>query len=135
LELDQVITSPEGYRYIGECEGKDSKDIDITKFRQLLESMSADFDREEVKEKAFGILFGNAQRLTDPKDRTLDFTQKCKVGATREKISLIKTVDLFTVTKFLKEKPDESFQKSCRDAIHGGLGGVVKFPDVPLEIK
>jgi len=27
LELDQVITSPEGHRFIGECEGKDNKDI------------------------------------------------------------------------------------------------------------
>ena len=135
LELDQVITSPEGYRYIGECEGKDNKDVDITKFRQLLESMSADFAREEVEEKAFGILFGNAQRLTDPKDRTLDFTQKCKTGATREKIALIKTTDLFAVAKFLKETPNESFQKICRDAIHGGLGGIVKFPDVPSEEK
>lgn len=130
LELDQVIKSPEGFRYIGECEGKDNKDIDITKFRQLLESMNADFAREEVKEKAFGILFGNAQRLTDPSDRTLDFTQKCKVGAAREKIALVKTADLFKVAKFLKETPDKNFQKKCRDAVYGGLGGVVKFPDV-----
>lgn len=43
LELDQVILSPEKYRYIGECEGTDNKDIDITKFRQLSESLSADF--------------------------------------------------------------------------------------------
>ena len=28
LELDQIIVSPEGYRYIGECEGKNKKDID-----------------------------------------------------------------------------------------------------------
>jgi hypothetical protein len=53
LELDQVITNSEGHRYIGECEGKDNKDIDITKFRQLLESLNADFDREEVEEKAY----------------------------------------------------------------------------------
>jgi hypothetical protein len=56
LELDQVILSPEGHRYIGECEGKDNKDIDITKFRQLVESMNADFARKDVSEKAFGIL-------------------------------------------------------------------------------
>lgn len=35
LELDHVIISPENVRFIGECEGKDSKDINITKFRQL----------------------------------------------------------------------------------------------------
>lgn len=135
LELDQIIKSPEGFRYIGECEGKDNKDIDITKFRQLLESMNADFAREEVDEKAFGILFGNAQRLMDPKDRTLDFTQKCKTGAAREKIALIKTTDLFKVAKFLKETPNKVFQKSCRDSIHNGLGAVVKFPDISHETK
>ncbi|MDA1061239.1 MAG: hypothetical protein O3B47_05635 [bacterium] len=131
LELDQVITSPESHRYIGECEGKDNKDIDIIKFRQLLESMNADFARDEVEEKAFGILFGNAQRLTDPKDRTLDFTKKCKIGAEREKIALVRTIDLFTVAKFLKETPDGAFQKSCRDAVHNGLGSIVQFPVVP----
>lgn len=131
LELDQVITSPERYRYIGECEGKDSKVIDITKFRQLSESMSADFDRKEVSEKAFGILFGNAERLIDPNKRTLDFTKKCKIGAEREKISLVKTIDLFIVTKYLKEYKDDKFQLACRGAIHDGLGGIVKFPDIP----
>lgn len=135
LELDQVIISPDGFRYIGECEGKDNKDIDITKFRQLLESMNADFAREEVEEKAYGILFGNAQRLIDPKDRTLDFTKKCKIGAAREKIALVKTTDLFVVAKFLRENPDKSFQKSCRDAIHNSLGNIVKFPDIPLKKK
>ena len=38
LEMDQIIISPEKHRYIGECEGKDIKDIDITKFRQLQRS-------------------------------------------------------------------------------------------------
>ena len=135
LELDQVITSPEGVRYIGECEGKDNKDIDITKFRQLMESMNADFARDEVEEKALGILFGNSQRLEDPQNRTLDFTQKCKIGATREKIALVKTIDLFEVAKFLKENPDDTFQKKCRDAIYDGLGKIVVFPDVQSKAK
>ena len=52
LELDQVITSPEGVRFIGECEGKDNKQIDITKFRQLSDSLNEDFERENVNEKA-----------------------------------------------------------------------------------
>jgi len=133
LELDQVITSPEGYRYIGECEGKNEKDVDIAKFRQLLESLNADFAREEVQEKAFGILFGNAQRLIDPEKRTLDFTQKCKIGADREKIALVKTADLFNVAQFLKENKDDKFQKECRTAIHNGLGKIVVFPSVPTD--
>lgn len=133
LELDQIITSPEGYRYIGECEGKNEKDINITKFRQLLESLNADFDREEVEEKAFGILFGNAQRLIEPKNRVLDFTQKCKTGAKREKIALVKTTDLFIVAKYLKEHKDGKFKLACRKAIHGGLGEIVRFPQIPAE--
>lgn len=133
LELDQVIISPEKHRYVGECEGKDSKDINITKFRQLADSLNADFAREEVEEKAFGILFGNPERLKDPKKRTLDFTTKCKSGAKREKIALVKTVDLFVVAKYLSENKDEEFKKACRVAIHSGLGEIVKLPDIPKK--
>lgn len=112
LELDQVIISPEKQRFIGECEGKDSKDINITKFRQLLESLNADFAREDVEEKAYGILFGNPQRLIEPQNRTLDFTEKCKICAEREKITLIKTSDLFPIVKYLREKKNEAFKKN-----------------------
>lgn len=131
LELDQVIVSPEKHRFIGECEGKDTKDINITKFRQLLESLNADFARDEVQEKAFGILFGNPQRLTEPNSRTLDFTEKCKIGAEREKIALIKTSDLFFIIKYLKENDNNDYKKKCRDAIFKGLGKIVKFPPIP----
>jgi hypothetical protein len=132
LELDQVILSPEGERFIGECEGKaNNKAINITKFRQLVESLNADFDRDEVEEKAFGILFGNAERLKDPSERTLDFTQKCKTGAHREKIALVNTTDLFIVAKYLSENIDEDFKQDCRIAIINGLGQVVKFPKIP----
>lgn len=131
LEMDQVITSPENHRYIGETEGKDSKDINVTKFRQLVDALNADFAREEVKEKAFGILFGNAERLIEPEKRKLDFTEKCRSGAEREKIALVRTIDLFAVAKYLNESNDENFRKGCRDAIHRGLGKIVEFPAVP----
>jgi len=130
LELDQVILSPEKHRFIGECEGKDNKDINIDKFRQLLELLNADFAREDVEEKALGILFGNPERLKDPNERTLDFTQKCKIGAKREKIALVKTVDLFVITKYLSENEDEKFKKACRKAILDGLGKIVEFPKI-----
>jgi len=133
LEMDQVIVSPENIRYIGENEGKDNKDINITKFRQLVDALNADFAREEVEEKAFGILFGNAERLKEPAKRKLDFTDKCKSGAEREKIALVKTIDLFTVAKYLNENDDEDFKKECRDAIHKGLGEIVKFPVIPIN--
>lgn len=133
LELDQVITSPEGQRYIGECEGKDSKDINITKFRQLIESLNADFARDEVQEKALGILFGNPQRFEEPSKRDLDFTEKCKIGAEREKIALIKTPDLFFVVQYLRDNENETLKKECRDAIYNGLGKIVEFPKIPKQ--
>ncbi len=133
LELDQIIDSSEGNRYIGECEGKDNKDIDITKFRQLQDSLNEDFQREEISEKANGILFGNPQRLVSPSKRNLDFTEKCKNGADREKIGLIKTADLFKVAKYLLENKDEIFKELCRKEIHNQLGTVVKFPAIPKK--
>lgn len=133
LELDQVIISPEKHRYIGECEGKNKKDIDISKLRQLIESMNADFAKDEVDEKAFGILFGNPQRFTSPDKRTLDFTKKCKTGAEREKIALIKTADLFKVARYLAENNDDQFKKECRETIQNGLGTIIEFPDLPKK--
>jgi len=131
LELDQIITSPEGLRYIGECEGKDSKDIDISKFRQLLDSLNEDFEREEVTEKAMGLLFGNPQRLLHPNERTLDFTQKCISGAKRERIGLIKTADLYEVARYLSENEGEEYKVLCRNAIYEQLGDIVLFPALP----
>lgn len=133
LEIDHVIISPEGQRYIGECEGKDTKDINITKFRQLTDSMNADFGRDDVSKRALGILFGNPQRLTRPEERTIDFTVKCKDAASREKIALVKTPDLYVAIKYILETKDEKYKKSCRDAIHKGLGGVVAFPSQKIK--
>ena len=133
LELDQVITSPEGLRYIGECEGKDNKAIDITKFRQLLDSLNEDFEREEIDEKAFGLLFGNPKRLISPENRSDFFTRKCLSGAEREKIGLIKTVDLFFIAQYLSKKKDKEYQEECRKAIQNGLGKIIEFPKVPKK--
>ncbi|WP_421948070.1 hypothetical protein [Phaeodactylibacter xiamenensis] len=131
LELDQVILSPENKRYIGECEGKDNKAIHIGKFRQLNDLILEDYEREDVEEMATGILFGNPQRLLDPKTRDVDFTQKCVSGAEREKIALIKTPDLFHVARYVKESDDLEYAKKCRDAINDQLGRVVIFPALP----
>lgn len=133
LELDQVITGPENIRCIGECEGKDTKDINIDKLRQLVESMNADFYRDGVDVRASGILFGNAQRLVEPKSRTLDFTEKCKKSAEREKIALVKTVDLYHVSKYLSETNNKEYKKSCREAIYQSFGKLVKFPPTPSQ--
>lgn len=135
LELDQVITSPEGWRFIGECEGKDNKSIDITKFRQLSDALNEDYEREEVNEKAYGLLFGNPFRLMSPTKRKNPFTEKCKSGATREKIGLIETIDLYEVAKYLMENEDEEFKKECRKTIFEKLGQVIKFPVISNKMK
>lgn len=128
LELDQIIYAPEGHRYIGECEGKDRKAIDISKFRQLSDGLSADFEREEVEEMAFGLLFGNAQREVEPNKRELDFTTKCINGAKREGIGLIKTHELYSVCQYIANSNDSAFATKCRKAIHDQLGSIIKFP-------
>lgn len=130
LELDQVITSPEGWRFIGECEGKDNKSIDISKFRQLSDALNEDYEREEVSEKAYGLLFGNPFRLLSPSQRKNPFTEKCKSGAHREKIGLIETIDLYKISKYLMENEDEDFKKECRKTIFEKLGEVIKFQTI-----
>jgi hypothetical protein len=132
LELDQIITSPEGDRFIGECEGKDKRDIDITKFRQLMDALSEDFARDEVQDKASGILFGNPQRLINPSIRILDFTDKCKRGAEREKIALIRTSDLYFAARHALESNDDNFKLLCRNSIKNQLGKIVKFPSTGI---
>lgn len=131
LELDQVITSPEGWRFIGECEGKDNKAIDISKFRQLSDALNEDFERDEVIEKAYGLLFGNPFRLIHPSKRKNPFTEKCNSGALREKIGLIQTTDLYKVSKYLLENKNEKFKKECRKVIFEKLGELIKFPTIP----
>ena len=132
LELDQVITSPEGERLIGECEGKDNKTINVTKFRQLNDSLAADFERDEVDNKAKGILFGNPMRLIDPKNRKDWFTDKAISGAVREGIALVKTPDLYKIVKYIQDSGDNNFASNCRSAI-ADQAGVVKFPDIPVS--
>lgn len=128
LEIDHVIISPEGERFIGECEGKDTSAISIDKFRQLEENIQSDLQREEVEAPAIGILFGNGFRLTKPEDRSEQFTTKCLNSAKRGTI-LIRTPDLYKVAKYLSENKDDEYAKACRDAILAGKGSIVNFPN------
>lgn len=133
LEIDQIITSPEWYRYIWECEGKDNKAIEITKFRQLSDSIQEDAEREEVKEEAFWILFWNPERLSPLAERKAFFTQKCVDGAKRRSFGLIYTPDLFYVAKYVRENNDANFAKICRDEIHKQLWNKIEFPELPTK--
>jgi len=133
LELDQIILSPEGQRFIGECEGKDNRAIDITKLRQLSDAINEDFERDEVEDEAFGLLFGNPFRLTKLEERDEPFTTKCLQAAKRRNIGLIVTSELFNVCKYLKHTNDTKYMLQCRKIIYNGLGGIIKFPPIPKK--
>ncbi len=134
LELDHVITSPEGDRFIGEAEGKDTSAINIDKFRQLSTNIQEDLQREEIENPATGILFGNGFRLTKPSERAEQFTTKCINTAKSSNCVLVRTIDLFQVAKYVKESNDETFAKSCRDVIKNTVGKIVDFPVVPKKL-
>lgn len=127
-EFDAVFESAEG-RLIGEAEGKDNKSINIDKLRQLEMNIHEDYSRDEVKEIAKGALFGNAYRLLPPEDRGDFFTEKCVIAAKRSETALVRTTDLFDVSKYLSSTEDKEFGKICRKAILDAVG-VVVFPDI-----
>lgn len=128
LELDHVIISPEGDRFIGEAEGKDTSAINIDKLRQLATNIQEDLQREEVENPATGILFGNGFRLTKPSERAEQFTTKCINTAKSLNYVLVRTTDLFRVAKYIKESKDKNFAKKCRGAIKNSVGKIVDFP-------
>jgi hypothetical protein len=128
-EFDVVFESEEG-RLIGEAEGKDNRSINIDKLRQLGMNIQEDYDRDEVKEMAKGVLFGNAYRLTPPEERGEFFTEKCIIAAKSSNTALIRTTDLFNVSKYLSSVEDKEFAKKCREVILEA-NGIVIFPDVP----
>jgi hypothetical protein len=120
-------------RFIGECEGKDNSPVNIDKLRQLGDNIQADLQREGVEKPATGVLFGNGFRLTAPKERPEQFTQKCLASAKRGTI-LIRTMDLYQVVRYIQRTNDEAYKRQCRDAIVKSLGGVVELPRIPESI-
>ena len=135
LELDQVIMSPEGGRFIGECEGKDKAAVNIDKFRQLESNIQEDLEKDEISEAAIGILFGNGFRMTSPEEREPQFTEKCIKNARRLGTILITTPDLYRAAKYIKESGDSKFATECRRAITESRGALVEFPKMNAERK
>ncbi len=132
-EFDVVFVSAEG-RFIGEAEGKDNKQVNIDKLRQLEMNIQEDLAREDVTEPAHGVLFGNACRLQPVAERSPDFfTEKCVKSAARTGTSLVRTIDLFFAARHAKESADSAFAAQCRRAILEQRGGVVQFPEVPVR--
>jgi hypothetical protein len=131
-EFDVVFLSPEG-RFLGEAEGKDNSAINIDKLSQLERNIQEDFQKDNVKEYAHGVLFGNAYRLQPLQERRDFFTEKCLSGAIRAGISLVRTADLFEVARYLKESQDKEYAQKCREAIFESKGKVVIFPKLPID--
>ena len=132
-EFDAVFFASEG-RFIGEAEGRDNKAIGIDKFSQLERNLHEDFSQEEVDEIAKGILFGNGYRLVVPGERTDIFTEKCLKAAKRTGIALVRTLDLFELTRYLIEHPeDQGYGAACRRAIAHTVGEIVEFPAPPID--
>jgi hypothetical protein len=126
-EFDAVFVSGEG-RFIGEFEGKDSKAVSIAKLSQLKRNIQEDFERDEVEAHAKGVLFANAHRLSDPKERGDFFTTKVYTGAKRAGVALVRTPDLFEVSRYLIENIDPAFARECREAMANAAGEIVEFP-------
>jgi hypothetical protein len=93
--------------------------------------LDEDFARDEVSERAKGVLFGNAYRLDEPTNRSDFFTTKCLSSARQYKIALVRTPDLFEVAKYLKECEDPDFAQLCRESIKLTEGEIVVFPKLP----
>ena len=129
-EFDALFADPLG-RFLGEVEGKDNKAINIDKLSQLQRNVLEDLNREEVAEPAIGVLFGNGYRLKDPAERPPCFTSKVISGAAISSVSLISTVDLFHVAKYVVESADAGFAAECRAAIRNSVGQAVCFPTPP----
>jgi hypothetical protein len=134
LEIDHVIVSPDGRRLIGEAEGRDSAAISVDKFRQLETNILEDFQRDEVTERASGVLFGNGYRLESPASRQIQFTDKCLKNAEYSKVALVQTSDLFPLAMYLQDNPkDEKFKSQCRAILESGVGAIAKFPSIPVK--
>jgi hypothetical protein len=133
-EFDAVFISAES-RFLGEAEGKDNSAVNIDKLSQLERNLQEDYSRDEVDAYAHGVLFGNSYRLQPPKERPEFFTQKCVSGAERGGIALVRTPDLYNVSKYLKEHNDPDFAQQCRAAIFNTRGSVVEFPKIPGDMQ
>lgn len=134
LQIDQVISDPDGTRYIGETKGKNDA-VNVDAFRQLWNNIQEDFRREEITNHAVGILFGNGFRNTRPSKRKEQFTNKCIRNAEETKTVLVRTSDLFEVANHVRESKDKNFAEKCRRAILENRGKIVEFPRVVTNVS
>lgn len=128
-EFDVVFEAAEG-RLIGEVEGKDSKAINVDKLRQLSMNLHEDLQREEVNDRAKGVLFGNGFRLSPLAGRPTQFTDKCIRAAASSGVGLVTTSSLFVVAQYLAGCRDAKFATQCRRTLVGE-SGLLALPGIP----
>jgi hypothetical protein len=126
-EFDAIF-SADGFRFLGEVEGKDDKAINIDKMSQLERNIGEDFEKESVSKHAFGVLFGNAFRIRAPHERPEFFTEKVVTSARRTGTRLVRTTDLFNAIRAIRSGRYPSLSDACRKAIHEQAGTIVQFP-------
>lgn len=115
-EFDVVFESAEG-RLLGEAEGKDSKAINVDKLRQLTMNIQEDLQREEVNAPAKGVLFGNGYRLSPPREREVQFTEKCVTASRSFSTARLATSEMYRAAQYLSNHPeDDAYAKACREA-------------------
>ncbi len=131
-DFDTVCTSEEGI-FLGEIEGKDTSQIDISKMSQLMRNLTEYLEKPTSEGPAKGVLIGNAFRLAEPTKRDAYFTSKCLKSAHQCKIALIKTPDLFPILNYLIDRNDEKYKTICRKAIFSTEGETVIFPHIPTN--
>jgi hypothetical protein len=131
-EFDAILVA-DGMRYLGEVEGKDDRATNVDKISQLERNLNEDFERDEINERATGVLIANAFRLKEPLARGEFFTEKVLKAAERTGIRLVRTTDLFRIIQEHRRNPDSSFAKACRFALHEQAGKIVEFPLPPLS--
>ena len=132
-EFDVVFACPEG-RLLGEAEGKEHKQVNITKLRQLSTNILEDVDREDVSEPAKGVLFGNAFRFQNPSEREDCFTKKCVMTSKATSIALVDTCKLFKAARYQLIHKNDDFARDVRQRMLT-TNGLVEFclPDVETE--
>lgn len=121
-----VVFTIEQTKFIGECEGKDNKSIDISKLSQLERCVAEDVALNDSSEFPVGVLFGNSHRLHPLEDRGAVFTDRVVKAAEQRGVKLVSTVDLFRWTLALRNGDSGTLGAAFRRSLLEPGGGLVR---------
>lgn len=130
-ENDGVFESDEGVILI-EAEGKNKGAMKLEKLRQLNDKI--DIYLSKTGKSVQGVLAANTYRLLPIQERAAKgnfYSDNTIARAKQTSIAMLRTIDLFGVTRALLDKPNKTFAKSCRKAIFDAAGEIVELPKPP----